>query len=92
VTIGGTAHGAKATTESGCLGAAHTAAHGATQNLRGRGQCHEQRSAERGAREKGIRFHGRLLSRPRPFRNLSKEYYESAALNLPLRGDFLFLT
>jgi hypothetical protein len=87
-----TVRGAEPTTEPGCLHSADPAVHAATQNLRMNRQRRYQHGTERGAREKMIPLHGRLLSRPRPFRDLSKEYYEWGATNLPSQFEICFLT
>jgi hypothetical protein len=76
LTAGGTVRRAEPTTERGCLHAADPAVGAATQNLRLSRERPSQHSTDRGAREKMIPLHGRLLSRPQPFRDLSKEYYE----------------
>ena len=42
----------------------------AAHNLGVGGNCHSHQGCDRGAREKMIGLHGRLLSRPRPIRDL----------------------
>jgi hypothetical protein len=74
-----------ATTERSRLCAGHPAVRTATEKLRVRGQHHKQDSCECSTRQQMIRLHGRLLLRPRSFRDLSKEYYVWAATNLPPR-------
>jgi hypothetical protein len=66
----------------------HAAVNAATQDLRLSGQRPSQNSRDRGACEKMICLHGRLLLRPRSFRNLSEEYYEWAGTKLPSSFQF----
>src|SRR5579863_1896448 len=91
LTGGGTVHSAESTTEPGCLHTAHRAVQ-TTQRLRVHRLRYSQHRTDRGAREKMIPVHGRLLSRPRPFRDLSKEYYERAATNLPSQFEISCFT
>ena len=69
--LGGGAQGGLGGTLGGTLGGDAGGMRGAAQDLRVDRHRHSQHDCDCGAREKMIDLHGRLLSRPRPVRDLS---------------------